>query len=281
MPDYVGQPKILYEPSSVPYLPAFNDDFSIKRLGSQRYENGEAAYMHFCQIWNIATSATFTRRQGASAVARGVAPEFQPNAEMEIHWTRMDPLKADCGNPDTRPIINYRNGEFGGSGLGVGPLYERFSTGYNNSGTVNLGTSTPVEVEVEEDTDTTVGNFGITVVGNKIGFSNGDWYQIQNAVDYTEVFQGSGTIGEVEVADGTYHVVNLTNGTRTNNLVLPRTTIDNGGNTGGGIVDNDENQNGDNSETFPGSSTEFFITYQEIADRPNGGKVLVPAGRSD
>jgi len=126
MPRYMGEPKIIYDPvPEVPWLPQLNEDFTVKRLGSQTYaENGQPAYMHMCQIYNIAMSAGFVRRQARSSLdGSGIAaPTFTDTDEMHIEWTRMDPLIDE--NPDSRPFIDYRAGEFGGSGETVGEIYE-------------------------------------------------------------------------------------------------------------------------------------------------------------
>lgn len=76
----------------------------------------------------------------------------------------------------------------------------------------------------------------VTVTGNTIQWPDNGWYQVQSAVDYTTSCEG-GT--ECTVSDGTYNVINLTNGERYTNVVVPQGT-DNGNNGGG-------NNNGNNN----------------------------------
>jgi|GEM_PF-2324099 len=119
MPSYLGFPKAIYEPlDNLPYIPRLDSDYSPIRLGSQQYDDGSPAYTHWFSIWNIAMSAGFTRTQAASAINSGTAPSFSESESMRIDWAIMQPLLID--NPDTRPLIDYTAGDFGGSGDGVG-----------------------------------------------------------------------------------------------------------------------------------------------------------------
>jgi len=118
MPASVGQPKIVYQPlADIPYLPTIAPDGKVVRLGSQLYENGQPAFPHYFQIWNIAVNAGFTRQKARDDFGRNVNPHVNDfgseNGEMEIEYTQMRPLIDE--NPDSRPFINYRAGEFGGS----------------------------------------------------------------------------------------------------------------------------------------------------------------------
>ena len=115
MPEYMSQPKIIYEPvATVPYIPFMNEDYTVKRLGQQAYEDGQPAYTHWCQIFNIATNASFTRSQAVSALNSDTAPSFNENETMEFEWIIMKPLIDE--NPDSKPFIDYTAGDFGGSG---------------------------------------------------------------------------------------------------------------------------------------------------------------------
>lgn len=124
MPDYLGRPKIVYEPvgGDRPYLPYVDPNTAlVKRLGTQTYaENGLPAYAHFCDIINISQIASFSRPSVRDAVLNNTAPSFRENETMVIDRHYMKPLGED--NPDSRAFIDYEAGEFGGSGPVIGPI---------------------------------------------------------------------------------------------------------------------------------------------------------------
>ena len=114
MPWYLSDPKILYQKHPFrTYTPVLKADFTPARLGSQVYDDGNPAYTHFCQIFNTAMSAQFVRRLARDRLLEGTVPDFNENEEFTIEYTRMSPLIDE--NPDTRPLIDYTVGDFGGS----------------------------------------------------------------------------------------------------------------------------------------------------------------------
>lgn len=138
MPAYLGQPKKIYEPvATVPYVPRMDLNTGVIILGEQAYDNGQPAYMHWCQVLNIATNAGFTRVQAVPALNAGTAPSFSENEEMVIEWIIMKPLIDE--NPDSRPYIDYMAGDFGGSS----------PTPYDDSVDIPILPDTPVEPEPE------------------------------------------------------------------------------------------------------------------------------------
>ena len=59
---------------------------------------------------------------------------------------------------------------------------------------------------------------GYSLTGNTISWQGDDWYQIQSATDYQTLCEGGNSC---EVPDGTYHIINLSNGERVDNVSVP------------------------------------------------------------
>ena len=182
MPEYMSQPKIIYEPvATVPYIPFLNEDYTVKRLGQQAYDDGKPAYTHWCQILNIATNAGFTRSQAVSALNNDTAPSFNENETMEVEWIIMKPLIDE--NPDSRPFIDYTAGDFGGSGPAeyiepdpvdpvnpVDPVDPEEPSDYVD---VELPVSTPKQKVIETKVQ----------VSDHVKFTTHDWYKLVQEIE--------------------------------------------------------------------------------------------------
>lgn len=281
MPAYIADPKIMYDPySSVSYLPQLNGDWTVKRLGSQVYEDGNPAYAHFCQIFNIGMSAGFVRSQAASNLDNGTAPSFAEQEEMQIEWTVMKPLIDE--NPDTKPFIDYKAGDFGGSSsTQVGPVI--------NSGTVGEGATgytPPVTTPTTPVTPT--GDNPYFMDGQRYDETQGEVTWNQSGYTEFEVYR-NGVLQQPSPNNGSSLYQNdLVAGTLYTYAVYAKDsngddvafgTVDLPGAAGAGVFTLPVTVPTP-TPTTPSTDTEFH-SYEKVIDRPNGGCVFVPEARED